>query len=148
MEDDKIVKGTAEYYESRFNIQKKESSIHFVSIIKKYIEGLEFYCQYYYRGLPSWNWFYPFHYTPLLSDVYDYLTKHPVKVQLHKEQPFQPILALLFMLPEQNFGLLPKPVAAALTDPVSILKQPVDYFPRKFELDKFDDLNYSKRAMI
>lgn len=43
----------------------------------------------------------------------------------------------MFMLPEQNFGLLPKSVAAALTDPKCILKTPIDYFPKKFELDKF-----------
>lgn len=70
IEDDKIIKGSDQYYKSRFDINEREKSIKFVAIIKKYIEGLEFYCQYYYRGLPSWTWYYPFHYTPLLSDVY------------------------------------------------------------------------------
>lgn len=54
----------------------------------------------------------------------------------------------MFMLPEQNFGLLPKSVATALTDPKCILKTPIDYFPKKFELDKFETLKYNKHAII
>lgn len=65
----------------------------------KYIEGLEFYCQYYYKGLPSWTWYYPFHYTPLLCDVDDYISRSNVKVELKKDEPFDPILALMFMFP-------------------------------------------------
>ena len=78
------MQGIGNYYKSRFNITDKDKSLQFVMVIKKYIEGLEFYCQYYYKGLPSWNWFYPFHYTPLLSDVYDYLCTHNIQVQLEK----------------------------------------------------------------
>ncbi len=54
----------------------------------------------------------------------------------------------MYMLPEPNFRLLPKPVADALRDPKSILKTPVDYFPAKFELDKYETLKYNKRALI
>lgn len=43
----------------------------------------------------------------------------------------------MFMFPEQNFGLLPKPIAERLLDPRSILRSPLDYYPRKFELDRF-----------
>lgn len=54
----------------------------------------------------------------------------------------------MYMLPEPNFRLLPKPVADALRDPKSILKTPIDYFPAKFELDKYETLKYNKRALI
>lgn len=124
--------GIESYYQSRFNIQDRYKSPLFEKIILKYIEGLEFYCQYYYKGLPSWSWNYHYHYTPLLCDVDDYITHHKINIELKKDEPYDPILALMFMLPEQNFGLLPKSVAAALTDPKCILKTPIDYFPKKF----------------
>jgi 5'-3' exonuclease len=64
--------------------------------------------------------------------VYEYLTKKEVKVNLPKGEPFDPILALVFMLPPQNFTLLPPSLANALDNPTCILKRPVDYYPRKF----------------
>lgn len=52
------------------------------------------------------------------------------------------------MLPPQNFSLIPSSLANALESPACILKNPVDFYPRKFELDKFETLNYCKRALI
>jgi 5'-3' exonuclease len=80
--------------------------------------------------------------------VDDYLTRHKVNVELKRDEPFDPTLALMFMLPEQNFGLLPNCVANALLDKSCILRSPVDYYPTKFELDKFETLKYNKHAMI
>jgi 5'-3' exonuclease len=148
VQDNKIVRGVESYYQSRFNIQDRFHSKKFEEIVVKYIEGLEFYCQYYYKGLPSWSWYYPFHYTPLLCDVDDYITHNKIQVQLKRDDPYDPILALMFMFPKQNFGLLPKPVAEKLLDPKCILRSPVDYFPAKFELDKFETLKYNKHALI
>ena len=77
----------------------------------KYIEGLEFYNQYYFNGVPSWTWSYTEHYTPLLTDVYEFLSTNPkINIKLNKGQPFDPFLALMFMLPEGSFHILPKPL--------------------------------------
>ena len=54
----------------------------------------------------------------------------------------------MFMVPEQNFGLLPPNIAKALTNPNCILKSPVDYFPNQFTYDKFESLKYNQRALI
>jgi 5'-3' exoribonuclease 1 len=80
IENNTIVKGRNYYYKSRFdiNIDDPTDEKKFDDIIIKYLEGLEFYCTYYYVGCQSWSWFYPYHYTPLVNDVYDYLKKHKV----------------------------------------------------------------------
>lgn len=137
MQDSRIVNGISAYYQSRFGIQDIAHSLPFIHIIKNYIEGLEFYCQYYYKGCPSWTWHYRFHYTPLITDVCDYISTHDINVKLDKAEPYDPILALMFMIPESNFGLLPEPVSRALTSPDCILRTPLDYFPKEFVLDKF-----------
>jgi 5'-3' exonuclease len=34
---------------------------------------------YYRKGLPSWKWFYPYHFSPLLWDVMDFISSYSQK---------------------------------------------------------------------
>jgi 5'-3' exoribonuclease 2 len=115
------------------------------------LEGLEFYCTYYYLGCQSWSWFYPYHYTPLLADVYEYLHKNKInEVKLPvKGDPFDPLMALMFMMPQQSFGLLPEAIRKVLEDPTNQLRGPEDYYSNDFEMDKFSNpQDLDKKALV
>lgn len=84
----------------------------------------------------------------MLIDVYEYLRHHKVNVQFPPSEPFDPFLALMFMVSLKSTLLLPKPIEHVIKDATSPLRSPVDYFPTEFELDKFESLKYNKRALI
>ena len=84
----------------------------------------------------------------MLTDVYEYLRKNKVNVVFMPTEPYDPFLALMFMVSLKSAILLPKPIENILRDEKSLLRSPVDYFPTEFELDKFESLKYNKRALI
>lgn len=43
---------------------------------------------------------------------------------------------------------MPKQVADALKDPNCVLRTPINYFPNDFKLDKYENLQFHKRALI
>lgn len=43
-------------------------------VVLEYMHGLQFVLTYYYRGAPSWEWFYSYHYAPLVCDIFSYLS--------------------------------------------------------------------------
>jgi 5'-3' exoribonuclease 1 len=62
---------------------------------RRYLEGLQFVLLYYYQGIPSWSWYYDNYYSPLVSDIYEYLRmenlNEGMKIEFVKDQPYCPI---------------------------------------------------------
>jgi len=123
------------YYKEKLNIDlntevgKKERE----KMFNLYLEGLQWILCYYYRGLKSWKWYYPYHYAPMISDY----TEVNINESLYnmfdlfnnnKSEPFNPYQSLLLILPKQSFNLLPKCYR-------DIPNQIPEYFPEKIEID-------------
>ena len=45
-------------------------------ICQSYLKTLVFNFLYYFDECPSWDWYYPYSYSPTFNDVYDELVKH------------------------------------------------------------------------
>jgi 5'-3' exonuclease len=92
-----------EYYEKKL---KFEDETDIKNLVKEYVDGLTFILKYYYNEIPTFNWFFPYHYAPLITDIYKYLPK-----KLDTKFDFCPALSpleqLLCVLPPQSANLLP-----------------------------------------
>lgn len=93
--------------------KKEYNETHFGNNFEKakeeYVKGLWWTFEYYTHKTPSWNWFYPFHYSPYISDIADYLESKSFKIPTFEiGSPVPEELQLLYILPPHSFYLLPK----------------------------------------
>lgn len=74
-------------------------------LIGSYITGIQWVLHYYYDGVVSWGWFYPYHYAPKISDLVNISKYQDTKFDLG--QPFKPYEQLMGVLPALSKKLLP-----------------------------------------
>jgi 5'-3' exoribonuclease 2 len=67
-----------------------------VRITKSYMEGLCWVLEYYYQGVPAWDWYYPYHYAPFAQDFRDV---DKMKIEFQPAVPFKPFAQLLGVFP-------------------------------------------------
>ena len=72
----------------------------------EFIRGIHWVPAYYYRGVASWDWFFPFHFAPMCSDL---TSLEEVSPKFDLGVPFLPYWQLLAVLPAGSRELLPKP---------------------------------------
>jgi 5'-3' exoribonuclease 1 len=97
-----------------------------------YLEGLQWVLSYYTRGVPNWEWCYPYHYAPSASIIAENVPsfRFPMYGRTIPPPPFQQLLSVL---PPKSAGLIPEPLCTLLTDQSSPLKA---YCPDDIKLDK------------
>ncbi|VDD92658.1 unnamed protein product [Enterobius vermicularis] len=94
-----------------------------------YVRAIQWNLHYYYHGCCSWNWFYPHHYAPYISDVFNF---SDMKLDFELSEPFHPFEQLLAVLPAASASCLPVPFQELMLDESSPI---YDFYPREFLTD-------------
>lgn len=101
-----------------------------------YVRGLHWVSEYYYRGVASWDWYYPFHYAPCASDLawgvraWSAAPSHMKSFTIGS--PFSPFQQLLSVLPPASSRLLPEPFRKLMHEPSSPIQ---DFYPSEIAID-------------
>ncbi|KAF9206012.1 hypothetical protein BGZ49_003157 [Haplosporangium sp. Z 27] len=118
---DRLLQWKKDYYATKPEITTPEE---IRTMVFKYVEGLQWVLYYYYRGVASWAWFYPYHYAPKISDEFD--------IPFELGMPFRPYEQLMGVLPEASKQHIPKAYWDLIIKESSPIK---DFYPKDFELD-------------
>ena len=95
-----------------------------------YLQGLQWVLLYYYQGVKSWRWCYPYNYAPMISDFDNIEFDNNINKCFENDnsEPYSPFQSLLFILPKTSFDLLPKCYKDFPTEAP-------EYFPENVEID-------------
>ena len=94
--------------------------------------GLVWVMKYYYSGVCSWRWYYPFHYAPFASDLKN-IERFAIDCQSFElSEPFAPVEQLMAVLPSDSSHAVPKASRWLMTDPESPI---IDFYPKDVPTD-------------
>eukprot|EP01022_Parablepharisma_sp_SALTPOND_P026522 TRINITY_DN64324_c0_g1_i1.p1 TRINITY_DN64324_c0_g1~~TRINITY_DN64324_c0_g1_i1.p1 ORF type:complete len:1277 (-),score=166.01 TRINITY_DN64324_c0_g1_i1:68-3898(-) len=127
------------YYQEKigFDINQPEGREKMETMIRRYLEGLQWVLYYYYSGVKHWGWYYPYHYAPFVSDI-----TSPLKYFKNGEEltfshlkgsnsPITPFEQLLSILPRYSKELLPDCYHTLYDEGSEIL----DLYPSHYSID-------------
>jgi 5'-3' exoribonuclease 2 len=151
------------YYKVKFDVEEDDIDFRH-KIARHYAIGLQWVLKYYYQGVPSWNWYFPYHYAPFASDFVE-ISEAEADFSTPSE-PFKPFEQLMAVFPAASRKHVPEPWQILMTDEVifqqmsrfkkiqyhyliitifSCVKQKspiIDFYPEDFQVD----LNGKKQA--
>lgn len=102
-------KGNIDEYRKDFLAQKFNNETNPKEIVKRYLAGLQWVYRYYKFDIPSWDWFYPYHYAPHASDLAKHANRKIVEYRFRIDtHPSSSDHQLLRVLPPASRNLLKK----------------------------------------
>ncbi|KAJ0823886.1 putative 5-3 exonuclease, 5'-3' exoribonuclease, xrn1, helical domain-containing protein [Helianthus annuus] len=102
------------YYKCKFSVETDEDMEKIrKNLVEKYTQGLCWVLLYYFSDVPSWTWYYPYHYGPFASDFKGLSSN---KVVFTKGLPFKPFDQLMAVLPPTSAHALPAQYRLLMTD--------------------------------
>lgn len=116
-----------EYRKNYNNIKFTDDSAE--DVREKYIEGLFWTFKYYIVGCTSFQWYYPYYYAPLMTDLGVSIRKIP---KFEENKPHEPYQQLLSVMPPRSVNLLPPALRFLMIDEKSPLAR---FYPSEFEVD-------------
>jgi 5'-3' exonuclease len=117
------------YYNQKFNSNTNTQHQTRRLSVSAFVQGIFWIMAYYYEGVPSWTWFYPYHYAPFASD-FKHLNK--LKTFFKVENPVKPYNQLMGVLPPSSAWIMPLPFSRYLEN----LESPIIHFyPTLFLLE-------------
>lgn len=116
------------YYMTKMNFRQVNSEV-LHNQATSYVRGIQWILNYYYNGICSWSWYYPFHYSPYISDVKNFAD---MEMNFEMGKPFMPFEQLLAVLPPLSKKLLSHAYRGLMTNETSPLKE---YYPDSFKTD-------------
>ena len=114
-------------------------------ILGHYLEGVSWVYNYYRHGVAQVNvgWYYPYHYSPLFSDLHDYISRNPtapweIESIQERSQFVSPLVQLAMVIPPKSLS-----VTYQVLYPLYTEQSPIyDLYPDTFLVDnqgKMDD---------
>jgi len=137
------------YYEKKFG----DSSLEFrKDLVKEFLRGVHWsFFYYFFNDPPSWNWMFPHHYGPVISDIVKFLPELESQttideiVTFEKNSPLTPYQQLLCILPKPSMPLcLPQSYVEVLND-----ERLKEFFPENFKRDgNFSGISYKAVSLL
>ncbi|WVQ81281.1 5'-3' exoribonuclease 2 [Cryptococcus sp. DSM 104549] len=116
------------YYERKFGVPLSDTET-ISKVTRSYMEGLCWVLEYYYQGVPAWDWYYPYHYAPFAQDFTDV---GKLNIEFEVSMPFKPFAQLLGVFPAASRIHLPEPLQTLMINEDSPI---LDFYPGDFEID-------------
>ena len=105
-----------ESYAESYYARNFQADVSRETICEEYMRGISFVINYYLKGIPSFDWYYPFHYAPLFGDLKKWCGESDLDFRFQYKPPLSLTEALVSVLPPSAFCLLPDPVRGFMTD--------------------------------
>jgi 5'-3' exoribonuclease 1 len=131
VDSEQYIEWKRDYYKFKLEIDVEKNPGGLKELLHEYIRGLHWVLRYYYDGVASWGWFFPYHYGPHVSDL-GTVVMDEINLEFEMGKPFLPFEQLLGVLPAASKQHIPEPLHWLMTSPTSPI---FDFYPEDIEID-------------